>query len=70
MTLRTQAQAAIPPMGALESPKTQVGTPSVLSLSQEERRPENFILDWVELLPPSEVGQEMGAEHGDVSGLH
>ena len=69
MTLRTHAQAAISPLGALESPKTQDVTPMEVSQSHEERRPENLILDWVALLPTSEVGQEMGAERGGVFGL-
>ena len=69
MTLRTPAQADIPPMGALESPKTQVRTLSVLSQSQEERRHDDLIPEWVELLPPLEVGQVMGAERGDVPGV-
>ena len=69
VTLRTPAQADIPPMGALESPKTQVGTLSVLSQSQEEQRHDDLIPEWVELLPPLEVGQEMGAERGDVPGV-
>ena len=66
VTLRTQAQADIPSLGALESPKTQDVTPTELLQSQEERRPD-FIPDWVALLPTSEVGQEMGAECGGVS---
>ena len=69
MTLRTPAQADIPRMGALESPKTQVGTLSVLSQSQGERRHDDLIPEWVELLPSMEVGQEMGAESGDVLGV-
>ena len=69
VTLHTQAQAAIPPMGTLESPKTQDVTPTELPQSQEERRPENFISDWVALLPTLEVRKEMGAECGGVLGL-
>ena len=64
MTLRTRAQAAIPPMGELESPKTQEGTSTELPQSQEEQRNENFIPDGVVMLPTVEVGQEMGAEGG------
>ena len=64
MTLRTRAQAAIPPMGDLESPKTQDGTSTELLQSHEEQRTENFIPDGVVLLPTVEVGQEMGVERG------
>ena len=63
-TLRTHAQAAIPPLGNLESPKTQDETSTELPQSQEEQRPENFIPDGVALLPTLEVEQEMGAERG------
>ena len=64
MTLRTHAQAAIPPLDDLESPKTQDGTPSALPQSHEEQRTKNFIPNGVVLLPTVEVGQEMGAERG------
>ena len=63
VTLRTHAQAAIPPLGDLESPKTEDETSIELPQSQKEQRPENFIPDGVALLPTLEVGQEMGAEH-------
>ena len=69
VTLRTHAQVAIPPLVALESPGTWDAMPTELSQSQEERRPEKFIPNWVALLFASEVGQNMGAERGGVSGL-
>ena len=69
VTLRTPAQADIPPMGVLISPKTQVGTLSALPQSQGEQRHDDLILEWVELLPSMKVGQEMGAESGDVLGV-
>ena len=69
VTLRIPAQADIPTMGALESPKTQDGTLSMLLQSQEERRHDDLIPEWVELLPSLEVGQEMGADCGDVPGV-
>ena len=69
VTLRTPAQADIPPIGALISPKTQVGTLSALPQSQGERRHDDLIPEWVELLPSMKVGQEMGAESGDVLGV-
>ena len=64
MTLRIHAQAAIPPLDELESPKTQDGTSSVILQSNKEQRTENFIPDGVVLLPTVEVGQEMGVESG------
>ena len=69
MTLRTHAQAGIPPLGALESPGTRDATPTELSQSQEERRPKKFIPVWVAFLSSLEVGQDMGVERGGVSGL-
>ena len=67
MTLRTHAQAAIPPLDELESPKAQDGTSLALSQPHEEQRTEKFIPDGVVLLPTVEVGQDMGAECGDDS---
>ena len=64
VTLRTHAQAAIPPLDELESPKAQDGTSSALSQHHEEQRTEKFIPDGVVLLPTVEVGQDMGAERG------
>ena len=67
MTIRTHAQAVIPPLDELESPKAQDGTTLAHSQPHEEQRTEKFIPDGVVLLPTAEVGQDMGAECGDVS---
>ena len=55
-----RTQAAIPPLGDLESPKTQDGTSTELPQSHEEQRTENFIPDGVVLLPTVEVDRRWG----------